>query len=82
MKIFEEEARLGRLRIAGDARFESADRIAAANQAVDAAALNDANRARLKEENPQNPGTPTIYNLNTKSVVDLQDPGWLDEVIS
>jgi protein-disulfide isomerase len=59
-----------------------ADRIAAGNHAVDAAALNDANRARLNEENPQNPGTPTIYNLNTKSVVDLQDPGWLDELIS
>jgi protein-disulfide isomerase len=59
-----------------------ADRIAAGNQPVDAAALNDANRARLNEENPQNPGTPTIYNLNTKSVVDLQDPGWLDELIS
>ena len=59
-----------------------ADRIAAGNHAVDAAALNDANRARLNEENPQNPGTPTIYNLNTKSVVDLQDAGWLDELIS
>ena len=59
-----------------------ADRIAAGNHTVDAAALNDANRARLNEENPQNPGTPTIYNLNTKSVVDLQDPGWLDELIS
>jgi protein-disulfide isomerase len=59
-----------------------ADRIAAGNHAVDAAALNDANRARLNEENPQDPGTPTIYNLNTKSVVDLQDPGWLDELIS
>jgi protein-disulfide isomerase len=59
-----------------------ADRIAAGNHAVDAAALNDANRARLNGENPQNPSTPTIYNLNTKSVVDLQDPGWLDELIS
>jgi protein-disulfide isomerase len=59
-----------------------ADRIAAGNQPIDAAALNDANRARLNEQNPQDPGTPTIYNLNTKSVVDLQDPGWLDELIS
>ena len=59
-----------------------ADWIAAGNHAVDAAALNDANRARLNEENPQDPGTPTIYNLNTKSVVDLQDAGWLDELIS
>jgi hypothetical protein len=59
-----------------------ADRIAAGNQPIDAAALNDANRARLNEENPQDPGTPTIYNLNTKSVVDLQDAGWLDELTS
>ena len=39
---------------------------------------NDANKARLKDEHPDDPGTPTVYNLNTRSVVDLQDPGWLD----
>jgi protein-disulfide isomerase len=59
-----------------------ADRIAAGDNVVDAAAVNDANKARLKEANPDNPGTPTIYNLNTKSVVDTQDPGWLDALAS
>ncbi len=59
-----------------------ADRIAAAAFAVDTKAVNDANKARLAEENPANPGTPTIYNLNTRSVVDTQDPGWLDALTS
>ena len=59
-----------------------ADRIAAAAFVVDTTAVNDANKARLKEENPTNPGTPTIYNLNTRSVVDTQDPGWLDALTS
>ena len=55
-----------------------ADRIASGDNVVDATAINDANKARLKEENPDNPGTPTVYNLNTKNVVDTQDSGWLD----
>jgi protein-disulfide isomerase len=59
-----------------------ADRIAAAAFVVDTKATNDANKARLVEVNPANPGTPTIYNLNTRSVVDTQDPGWLDALIS
>lgn len=59
-----------------------ADRIAAGDNVVDAAAVNDANTVRLKEANPDNPGTPTIYNLNTKSVVDTQDPGWLETLAS
>ncbi|MGA7133250.1 MAG: thioredoxin domain-containing protein [Mycobacterium sp.] len=59
-----------------------ADRIEAGDNVVDTAAVNDANRARLKAQNPDNPGTPTVYNLNTKSVVDTQDPGWLDELVS
>lgn len=59
-----------------------ADRIAAGDNVVDAGAVNDANKAGLKEANPDNPGTPTIYNLNTKSVVDTQDPAWLDALAS
>ena len=55
-----------------------ADRIADGDNAVDATAVGDANKSRLKGENTENPGTPTIYNLNTRSVVDTQDPGWLD----
>jgi hypothetical protein len=59
-----------------------ADRIAAGDNVVDAGAVNEANKTRLKEANPDNPGTPTIYNLNTKSVVDTHDPGWLDALAS
>lgn len=59
-----------------------ADRIATGDIVVDAAAVNDANKARLKEENPDNPGTPTVYNVNTKSLVDTQDSGWLDALAS
>ncbi len=59
-----------------------ADRIATADDAVDAIAVGDANKARLKDENPVNPGTPTIYDLNARSVVDTQDPGWLDALTS
>ena len=58
-----------------------ADRIASGETVVDTVAVNDANKARLKDENPD-PGTPTVYNLNTKSLVDLQDSGWLDALIS
>lgn len=58
------------------------DRIAAGDNVVDTAAVDDANKARLKEAAPDNPGTPTIYNLNTKSIVDTQDPGWLDTLAS
>ena len=54
-----------------------ADRIAAGDHVVDTAALNDANRARLDQVNPENPGTPTVYDLKANKVVDIQDPaGW------
>jgi hypothetical protein len=59
-----------------------ADRIAAGDYAVDAAALNDANRARLDEVNPASPGTPTVYDLKANRLVDIQDPGWLDDLSS
>ncbi|MFZ0904535.1 MAG: thioredoxin domain-containing protein [Mycobacterium sp.] len=59
-----------------------ADRIAAGEYAVDTAALNDANRARLAQVNPANPGTPTVYDLKANRLVDIQDPGWLDDLSS
>jgi hypothetical protein len=59
-----------------------ADRIVAGDNVVDTATLNDANKARLKEENPEHPGTPTVYDLNTKNLVDTHDPGWLDKLAS
>jgi protein-disulfide isomerase len=59
-----------------------ADRIAAGDYVVDTAALNDANGARLEQVDPQNPGTPTVYDLKANKVVDIQEPGWLDDVSS
>jgi protein-disulfide isomerase len=55
-----------------------ADRIAAGDHVVDTAALKDANKARLTEVNPADPGTPTVYDLKANKVLDIQDPGWLD----
>jgi hypothetical protein len=59
-----------------------ADRIASGDSVVDTNAVNDANKARLEDEIPDNPGTPTVYNLNTRSVVDIQDSAWLDALAS
>jgi len=59
-----------------------ADRIASGDIVVDAAAVNDANKVRLEEENPDNPSTPTVYNVNARSVVDTQDSGWLEALAS
>ena len=59
-----------------------ADRIAAGDIVVDTAALTDANKARLTEETPDNPGTPTVYDLNTKTLIDTHDSGWLDKLAS
>jgi Thioredoxin len=59
-----------------------ADRIAAGDYAVDIAAVNNANRARLDEVNAANPGTPTVYDLEANRLVDIQDPAWLDALSS
>lgn len=59
-----------------------ADRIAAGESAVDTAAMNEANRALLKQHNPEDPGTPTVYDLNTKTVVHIQDSDWLGKLLA
>jgi hypothetical protein len=59
-----------------------ADRIAAGDHVVDTAAVNDSNRARLGQVNPEHPSTPTVYDLNSNKVVDIQDPAWLDALSS
>ncbi|OHV03669.1 thioredoxin domain-containing protein [Mycobacterium talmoniae] len=56
-------------------------RIAAAVPMVDTAAMNTANRDRLTAANPDNPGTPTVYDLNAHRVIDTQDAGWLDKLV-
>lgn len=59
-----------------------ADRIAGGEPVVDPQAVNDANKDRLRDENPSSPGTPTVIDLHTRTVVDTQDPGWLDALAS
>jgi hypothetical protein len=59
-----------------------ATRIAAGDTAVDSTAMAAANSARLKAENPANPVTPTVYDLTTNRVVDVQEPDWLDDMFS
>jgi protein-disulfide isomerase len=59
-----------------------ADRIAAGDRVVDINAVNDANRLRLGQVNPEHPGTPTIYDLKRNTLVDTQDPAWLDALSS
>jgi Thioredoxin len=59
-----------------------ADRIAAGDYAVDIAAVNNANRARLVEVNAANPGTPTVYDLKANRLIDIQDPAWPDALSS
>jgi hypothetical protein len=59
-----------------------ATRMAAGDPAVDNNAMAAANTGRLKAENPANPVTPTVYDLRANSVVDIQDPDWLDDMFS
>lgn len=59
-----------------------ADRIADGDHVVDTAALNGANKAALERVNPENPGTPTVYDLKANKLIDTQDPAWLDALSS
>jgi protein-disulfide isomerase len=59
-----------------------ADRIASGDIVVDTNAVNDANKTRLEDEIPDDRGTPTVYNLNTRSVINTQDSAWLDALAS
>ncbi|MBV8292355.1 MAG: hypothetical protein JOY55_11175, partial [Mycobacterium sp.] len=54
----------------------------AGNNVVDTAAVNDANRARLAQINPENSSTPTVYDLKANKLVDIQDAAWLDALSS
>ncbi|OBG34876.1 thioredoxin domain-containing protein [Mycolicibacter heraklionensis] len=58
------------------------DRIAAGQQVVDATSMNAFNRVQLLSANPESPGTPTVYDLTTKTVVDTDDAGWLDRLVN
>ncbi|OBI04268.1 hypothetical protein A5715_06060 [Mycolicibacter heraklionensis] len=57
------------------------DRIAAGQQVVDATSLNAFNRVQLLAANPEHPGTPTVYDPTTRTVVDTDEAGWLDRLV-
>lgn len=57
-------------------------RIAIDLPAVDTAVMNSTNMTRLKQVNPDNPGTPTVYDLNNNRVIDPQGAGWLDALFA
>lgn len=56
------------------------ERIAVGQPAVDPTSMNAYNRVQLLAANPENPGTPTVYDVTTKTVVDTGDAGWLDRL--
>lgn len=57
-------------------------RIAAGIPVVDTAAMNTTNRDLLNRANPDDPGTPTVYDLNAHRVVDTDDADWLDKLFT
>ncbi|MDQ2625998.1 MAG: DsbA family protein [Actinomycetota bacterium] len=56
------------------------DRIAEGQPAVEPTSMNAFNRVQLLAANPESPGTPTVYDLSTRTVVDTGEPGWLDRL--
>lgn len=49
---------------------------------IDTIAMNVVNRVRLTEVNPDKPGTPTVYDLKSNTVVDTGEAGWLDRLVA
>lgn len=58
------------------------DRIASGQPAVDTASMQEFNRVQLVAARPESPGTPTVYNLKTHTVVPTGDADWLDRLIA
>lgn len=57
------------------------ERIAAGQPAVDTTSMNAFNRVQLLAANPERPGTPTVYDLTTRTMVDTDDAGWLERLM-
>ncbi|ORW08866.1 hypothetical protein AWC16_18610 [Mycolicibacter longobardus] len=57
------------------------ERIAAGQPAVDTTSMNAFNRVQLLAANPERPGTPTVYDLATRTMVDTDDAGWLERLM-
>ena len=57
------------------------EKIDAAEPAVDPGEMNEANLDSLAAVSGGRVGTPTVYDLKNKEVVDLSDSAWLDNLI-
>ncbi|MBS9534380.1 thioredoxin domain-containing protein [Mycobacterium sp. M1] len=56
-------------------------RIESGQPAVDPTSMNAFNRVQLLAANPEKPGTPTVYDTRSRTVVDTGDTGWLDRLV-
>lgn len=56
------------------------DRIATGQPAVDPTSMNAFNRVQLLAANPESPGTPTVFDVTTRTVVHTDEAGWLDRL--
>lgn len=48
--------------------------------AVDTDAMTQTNESRLQDIREGDPGTPTVYDLTTNALVDIQEDGWLTKL--
>lgn len=61
------------------AEANTVNRIAAGEPAIDATEMSDANLATMDQFGASS--TPTVYDLEDESEVDLDDPAWLEKVV-
>ncbi|MCW2687232.1 MAG: protein-disulfide isomerase [Mycobacterium sp.] len=61
--------------------LEVVGRDSARDSAVDTEEMGLANFDSLMDVNPFNPGTPTVYDITQKDVVEIQRPDWLDQLV-
>jgi protein-disulfide isomerase len=57
-----------------------ATRIEAGDSGVDVDAMASDNKERLKVDDPEDPVTPTVYDLKADKVVNIKQSGWLDKL--
>lgn len=57
------------------------ERIATGQPAVETISMNAFNRVQLLAANPERPGTPTVYDVTSRTVVDTGEAGWLDRLV-
>ena len=59
---------------------EAVAAIRSGEHAVDTDAMTQTNEARLQDIRPGDAGTPTVYDLTTNALVDIQEEGWLTKL--